>query len=116
MCSHYVFIIGIFSICGFNRVLLRCIYYPETKTILREAHDGVCCGHFGTHATLTKILRLEWGTIGLPCMTMLGSLLGSVLLANTMHTSLIFHLATSFPLSHLGLFHYGVDTLLDRFI
>lgn len=65
MCSHYVLIIGIVFICGFNRVLLRCIDYPETKTILREAHDGVCCGHFGTHATLTKILRMGyyWPTL-----------------------------------------------------
>jgi len=27
---------------------------------MREANDGACCGHFGTHATLTKILRMGY--------------------------------------------------------
>lgn len=34
--------------CIFDGILLCCIDYPETETILYKAHDRVCGGHFGT--------------------------------------------------------------------
>ena len=46
-------------------IILKCVNLDESKTIIREMHDGLCCGHYAPRTTTTNIMSVGyyWPTL-----------------------------------------------------
>jgi hypothetical protein len=56
----YMMLSGVLYRKGFNSVLRYCMDCPEIDIVLHETHNTNSGGHFGSHATLNKILCMGY--------------------------------------------------------